>query len=666
MSVAIEKTDALSPDVHTSRRPASRKLEETLQQHREWLESRGEAGKQADLSGAHLEGADLTDANLKFALMNRAVLRGADLLLADLRGASLLQADLRETNLLGTNLQEAILEGANLDGATGLLSNQLAGADVFGTTLPATISGAEALKQVKTLATKAGWLVTALLCINGLAWLRIVLTSDLQLLTNAPVLPIRALRNLSPLGPFFLIWPILVFGLYLWLHLNLQHLWDAAAALPAILSDGRRLDRSIPWFARWPLRSQFRSLRERRPRLATLDTTLSIFLLYWVVPATMLFFWGRYLTAQDFRGSMLHVILLTALIGAAIYFADAAGKAFETRTPRARSMDMLREIKHHLRRASIPLACGFLLVLLSLGAIFGAPHYNSRAPGAGTRGIPTWSASILWLFGYSPYAQLTETDVSLKPANWTGQGSDLQQVKGAALNGASLRYAQAYGAFFAKARMWQADLGRAYMPEADLRSANLRQASLQSAILEGAKLNAAVLEEAGLQGANLTRTDLRDANLSHAVAAAAIFTDAKMDGAILYGTVLRNAVMQRASLAKADLRAANLENANLGMADLREAYLSSAKMMGANLQQTQLGQAILTDADLRRADLSNANLQGAVLANADIRGANLQSADLRGAVGVSAAQICSTVNTRQAQMDDLLQTQVDAQCGANR
>jgi uncharacterized protein YjbI with pentapeptide repeats len=382
-------------------------------------------------------------------------------------------------------------------------------------------------------------------------------------------------------------------------------------------------------------------------------------LLYWVIPATIVLFWARYLTVQDLRGTMLHVSLVVAAALAAQYFTRAASRAYRTssRNPAPR--------KHAWIKTAITPGFGLVLVLLSFGAIWGVPHDDRRAAES-SWGVQTWAAELLWWAGYTPTAQLAESDVSIKPVVWGGRDEDLVRVEGARLNGLRLRYIQAYGAFFAKAHLWQADLAHAYLSEADLREANLRQANLPAAALDRARLNRAVLQEANLQGANLTQADLQDANLSRASLAGALLLDAKLDGANLYASDLSNAVLQRASLQHADLRDAKLEGADLSMAILRQAYLSSAKMAGARLQAAQLAQAFLTQADLRRADLRGAGLQGAILNGADLTGANLQQTDLRGALGLTASQICSAASVRQIQLDEALQRDVEIQCGLNR
>lgn len=708
MDLEILKTDkapARRPAVHT----AKTDLEIILEQHREWVKSGGRAGRQADLSRLNLEGADLTDTNLQGALLNATVLKGADLLLTDLQGASLLQANLEGANLLGARLREANLQGARLEGATGLLAAELSGTNLTFAKLPAEVATAEDLKYVARRGRHANWLISALLLLNVLAGWRVISVSDAQILRNASLLPFPVLRNGVPLAQFFLLSPVVIGALYLWLHVYLQRLWEATAALPAIFENGRRLDRSLPWILSWPARNYFKWLREPRPALAGVEKAICVLLLYWVAPATMAIFWGRYLTLQDLRGTILHAVLIAAAASAAIHFPRSVARAFGSDDvgsssgrqsgplqrqeppsveeelsrspalpgllgnstassdpqPRSDSRNAPRKRMVPLR---IPIGVGFglILCLLSIGTIGGVPHGGNPAQGIGSGSPWTWAADALWLVGYDPYARVTEAEISRKPAGWTGSDDEISRVQGANLAGLRLRYLQAYNAFLVKARLRQADLSYASLSEADLRQANLRQASLRSAMLDQVKLNGAMLQSADLERANLIRAELGKADLSFASLAGSLLLDAKLDGTVLYGADLRNAWLERASLEQADLRQANLEGANLKMSDLRGAYLSTAKMAGARLEGSQLGNAILMGADLRHTDLSNSSIQGAVLSGADFTGANLQNADLRGVVGLSAAQVCAAANARQAQLDDALATEVGAHCAAIR
>jgi uncharacterized protein YjbI with pentapeptide repeats len=643
-----------------------RGLPEILEQHGDWLDSNGAAGVQADFSRQNLEDADLIDARLQEALLNKTSLKRADLMLADLRGASLLQANLKDANLLGTVFHHANLQAATLEGATGLLNRQLAGSNLFSAILPSDTSPSEGLKYVRAVAGKAGWFLVATLLINALAWLRIFTTRDSQLLGNAPALPFLGLQADVPFVPFYLFGPVVILSLYVCFHLYLQRLWDGAAQLPAIFPDGRSLDTCLPWFARWSARMHSKWLKSTRSPLAFLEAGIAMFLLYWVTPATIVLFWGRYLTLEDMRGTSALVLLVVAAITAALGFPRMVGKAYGVDWLRPANTAKPSRWKTLLRRSAVPAGIGILLFLLSYGIIQGAPHDFGRNSEPANSGLNTLAAEVLWTAGYNPYAQLTDADVSTKPANWSGKDEEVAQVKGASLNRLKLRYVQAYGAFFAKARLWQADLRNAYFSEADLREANLRQADMKFVVLDRAKLAHASLQEADLRSANLNRANLQEANLSSTMLSDSTLLDATLDNASLYKADLRNSLLQRASLKQADLREANLENTNLTMANLQEAYLTSTKLHNAQLKQADLSLAILTEADLRNSDLSGSDLQGAILRGADVSGANLQGANLRGAVGVTGRQICSASNRSQAQLDENLQHEVDGLCGNTR
>jgi uncharacterized protein YjbI with pentapeptide repeats len=413
----------------------------------------------------------------------------------------------------------------------------------------------------------------------------------------------------------------------------------------------------------------------------------------------MILFWGRYLTLQDVRGTILHAALIAAVTAAAIHFPRSAARAFRGEHPlsSSKASEILSsgsasgeptsatapvlssypaEAKPKARsmstKAGTPLelligvALGFILCVLSVGTIAGAPHGGRYGQGISAANPVAWAADALWLVGYDPFAHVNEAEISRKPAGWNDADGEISHIQGAALNGFRLRYLQGYGAFLVRARLRQAELSYASLSEADLRQANLRQANLRFAALDQAKLDGASLQSADLEKANLIRAQLMKADLSFALLSGATLLDAKLDGAVLYGADLRNSWLERASLEQADLRQANLEGANLRGADLRAAYLSTAKMGGTRLAQAQLPSAILMGADLRHADLSSSNLQSAVLSEADLSGANLQNADMRGVVGLKAGQICAAASASLVQLDDALAAEVNSRCPANR
>ena len=142
-----------------------------LDQHRIWVESGGDEGTKADLSGVNLENADLTGVNLQGALLQRANLRNTDLSMANLKGASLMQADLCNANLLGAELRGANLMGAQLYGAEGLWLGRLGGANLYDAMLPETISSIDGSKAVWEATRTARWFYFLMLSVSAICCL---------------------------------------------------------------------------------------------------------------------------------------------------------------------------------------------------------------------------------------------------------------------------------------------------------------------------------------------------------------------------------------------------------------------------------------------------------------------------------------------------------------
>jgi len=85
--------------------------------------------KEAKLEDAYLQGADLLNANLEEANLNHANLEKARLIKAHMEGASLYYVNLKEADLWDTHLEGSILVSANLEGAN-LKKTHLEGVDL--------------------------------------------------------------------------------------------------------------------------------------------------------------------------------------------------------------------------------------------------------------------------------------------------------------------------------------------------------------------------------------------------------------------------------------------------------------------------------------------------------------------------------------------------------
>lgn len=641
-------------------------FEEKLAGHHEWIESKGAKGKKADFTGADLEGSDLIGVDLRFVDLHDANLRAADLLMADLRDACLARANIRDSCLVGANLEAANLEGASLETAMGLVPRQLAGTNLHEASLPQSVLQFEALREFKLASRKIHGLFVALMSMSALSALLILMTKDFQLMTNSAVLFFLHSASAAaalPTVQFYLIAPVILFVLYLVFQFHLQHLWDLVLELPAVFPDGRVLGENQPRIVVGLLRAHFRWMNVDAPSTRVFEKAISMFLAYWIAPIALGLYWVRFLTLQEFRGTLLQELLVVSASCVALYASTKVGKPAQKWLVQEnwpeRMMARVREI-NPVTPAVVLLG---VLTFLAVGTMLGVPHNKERAPQFGAGSIRRWAPAVLWSIGIDPYADLTEAVISRKPANWNGADDQVPNVEGARLNGTNFRYAQAYRAFMANAHLLHANLQGAFLSQADLRGSDLGQSNLKYAVLDQAQMNHVNLDRATLEAANLSRADLRAANLSYASMGNATLVDARLDGATLYGAKLLWATLIRTNFEKADLRESHLEGANLEHVDMQSAYLWSAKLIGARLTNAQLGKAIFVNADLRDADLRWANLNETVLTGADLAGAYLDGADMRGAVGFGANQICAAKSRHGLMLDDALETQVTAQCG---
>jgi uncharacterized protein YjbI with pentapeptide repeats len=640
-------------------------LAEILDQHKTWVESGGESGVKADLCGVNLAKADLTGVNFQGASLHRTNLAGADLSMANLRGASLVRSNLQNANLLGTELRGANLMGANLYGAEGLWFGRLGGTNLFDAVLPESISAVDSSKAIGDATKVARWFYFLTVGASVLCCALIAFTTDVRLLLNTSAVPSLKLGNVLPMTGLYLGGPLVLLALSLRFHFLLLRLWGSMAALPAVFPDGQTLEKDGPWYLMGLVRRHFRWQNDTKSAMTTFETILSTVLAYWIVPATMLFFWVRYLPKQDFRGTLLHVLLITLSVAMATSVPFVVSRVLrpgDLRLPKPKNS--IRMVLGTMRAA---LATGCLLFLFSFGVNRGLPFDHGTSGGESPADVKRWASMVFQSVGYRPYAEMTEAALSTPPprgTEWTEE--TVEGITGAHLNQMNLRFARGYRAFLINAKLWRANLDGAYLSEADLRGANLREALLRSAVLDRAQAAHAVFVSAKATGANFSAADLRFADLSYGTFENAVLSNARVSGASLYAVNLRNAQLLRTDLSRTDMRDTRLEHAVLSFANLEQTDLSSARLEEANLTGARLKGTILLDADLKQSDLRGASFTGAVLRGTEFDGANLAGADLRGALGITSQQVCSALHGRLAQMDADLAAEVQLRCSTSQ
>src|SRR5437764_3116515 len=582
-------------------------LAEILDQHKQGLESGEESGARADLPGVNLAKADLTGVNLQAAHLPRVNLSGADLSMANLRGASLVRANLQHSNLLGTELRGANLMGANVYGADGLWFGRLGGTNLFDAVLPESISAVDSSKAIGDATKVARWFYFLTLGLSLLCCLLIIYTTDVRLLLNSSAIPFPKLGNVLPTTGLYLGGPIVLLILSLRFHFLLLRLWGSMAALPAVFPDGQTLEKDGPWYLMGLVRRHFRWQGESRAAMTAFESVLSTLLAYWIVPATLFFFWLRYLTRQDFRGTLLHVFLTTIAVPTATSVPFVVSRVLRPGDMRLlKSKHILRMLLGTTRAA---LAVGCILFVISLGVNRGLPSDKTSTVAASAADPRRWAATVFQSVGYRPYADLTEASLSTplpKGTPWTDE--NVAKISGARLNEMNLRYARAYHAFLVNAKLWRANLEGIYLSEGDLRGANMRETLLRSGIFDRAQLSHAVLVSANATGANFAASDLRFSDLSYGIFENAVLSNARISGASLYAVDLKNSQLLRADFSRSDMRDARLEHAVLSFANLEQTDLSSAGLEYANLTGALSNRPSCLAADLKHAHSRGASL----------------------------------------------------------
>jgi hypothetical protein len=248
------------------------------------------------------------------------------------------------------------------------------------------------------------------------------------------------------------------------------------------------------------------------------------------------FFWLRFLPQHNWPGTALHISLVTLTIGSAALFQRMTRDTLRGTERRPFYWKTAYKDMRVYGRAAVAIAAGVIFSILSFGAIEGVRHISAHFMDMGTlpdrpgrygwpreklqdlkaNAVQRWVPQAFKIIGYNVFADISDADVSIKLANWTGleekRDEDVALVRGARLSYRDLRFIQAAGAFFQRANLAHSDL-----QQADLFTADFRRASLSHANMRRANLSMANFKEASLMYANLEEADLRGADFSKAV-----------------------------------------------------------------------------------------------------------------------------------------------------
>ena len=415
-------------------------------------------------------------------------------------------------------------------------------------------------------------------------------TEDARLITNGVSSPLPIIGTPIPIAGFFYLAPLLLVGMFLYLHLYLLRIWESLADLPAIFPDGTPLDRrATPWLITGLFRSQFFDLKKEELPMFRLQKLIATMAAWWTVPLTMTAFWLWYLRRHDWTGTFIHLGALALCVAFGLWFYQLAKSTLRGQPPlliRCRFnwnnwLPYLRPGNNTYRPLLWATVLFFFSYVVSFGAINGTPNWQgifpvddeafsmcSRMPhGNGEyeqirRIVPV----LLEYFGLRAFADVSWSEVSPKPSDWSNDDKSLSRVKGYRMLGADLRFSMAFGAFMANANFAGADLVGARLQRADLRNANLFCALLYRSHLDGADLRGASFDSANLVRASMRGVNLGDANLGSA------------------------------NLSKADMRETDLKNTRMNHAVLIDTGLDGSDLSSVlGVTQEQIDRACIDD-----------------------------------------------------------------------
>lgn len=460
-------------------------------------------------------------------------------------------------------------------------------------------------------------LITSLLaCVYCL--LTIWSTTDAKIYTNSRTTPVPIIGTQIAIGVVtFYFWaPVILIVLYVYFHFILQRFWESVARLPAMFGiDNEELERTVaPWPLSGFIRLHLKPLRKhledkgQQPAFFWQERWAFAILTWGAVPLTVLCFWFRYVRVHDWLVTCWHIVLFGVSMWSSVTF-YRRGRATLKQPGKERKWskripEPFRAIVAMLLALLWSIVYSILLWPLSFVVIEGRVHEISEKWDFDFDLKTIWKErdicgvfkkSVAWI-AWRALPDLRDTDVSLRPANWTGLGENR--------------------------RTEVAGVKRTLFANKDLRFARALYAFLVRADLHKSRLDKADLEQAQLDAAFLYAAELVDANLS----------DARLDGADLHDADLTSAILARTVLKKANLRKAILTSATLIRADFQKADLTSAKLIGADLTEADLTSATVSNVDLTGADLRGAKLKG-IIGWKEVR--SFKDANIYGVKGLS-------------------------------
>ena len=257
-------------------------------------------------------------------------------------------------------------ERADLSNVVDLMGGRLAGANLAGAKMPPNLRRFRELVHVDHTVAIARpiYLILLLICVYTI--IATFSTDDASIVTNIRVelIPESALG--IPISGFFTIMPMLLFVLFVYLHLYLYRLWQVLGYLPSVFHDGTPLDQAIsPWLATAFVRF-YQTHGVKKPSLLGVSQKwVTVALVWWITPITLILIWVRFLVRHDWTVTTLHIVLVSLSVWSAVILLQFA------RAGLRREPGPLRGIGGVAASIALLLSIGTVFVVVSVGAFEG-------------------------------------------------------------------------------------------------------------------------------------------------------------------------------------------------------------------------------------------------------------------------------------------------------
>ena len=474
------------------------------------------------------------------------------------------------------------------------------------------------------------------------SYLAISATSDAALLTNSGATPLPIIQVKVPVVWFYYFAPTILAVLFFYFHFYLERFWSSIIRLPLYHVDDRRgLDDYIyPWLISNTIICGGNPKLSGKRSLPRLEYALSALLAWGLIPIVLVFYWARYLTAHEQKGTILHLSLLILTASFAFRFYYLAKNAVlaipdnsETNMIKPRNGPEVLRIKPNqtIKGLASILVLGGMLSYLSLSALYGLPAaVCSESKDNKTCRYYTTGTELLNWFGVQPFVDVSEKKIVTKPENWQALLEKPEDLR---------RYLETQSNLkLSKRNLRHINGQRAFLPASYLDRITLDYAELQNAILTSSELNKVSFREA-----NLTHTDFQHARIvstkfENVLADVSRFNDARFSGGDTneqtifsgdyYDAWFEHSEGDNLLFTDANLRDSHFNHAKISYSKFNRVDMAGAKLNDADFFYNHFSKTDFSNAEIKSSDLSYSSFDECIFTSTVIAGTVFEYSEL--------------------------------------